>query len=309
MAVQFAVLASGSRGNATLIRSSGAGLLLDLGVGPRELTRRLESVGASWSDVATALLTHTHGDHVDEHSLQVLADRRIPFYCHEMHREELSYKAGFRVLDGAGLVRTYDDRPFLAPTGMQVEPLELRHDSDPTFGFRVEARAARRGRPVAIGYMADTGTWTEPMADLLAGVDLLGVEFNHDVMMQRQSRRPPFLIERVLGDWGHLSNEQGADFVSAVLGRSERGDVRHVVLLHLSEQCNRPELALKSARAAVRGSGRRATVHAARQRAAHPAVWLEPARRSRRPATATAGSAAGPIRKVAQAASWFNEPE
>src|SRR5262249_10105452 len=64
MAVQFAVLASGSSGNATLIRSGGAGLLVDLGIGPRTIAQRLESVGASWDHVGAAVLTHTHGDHV-----------------------------------------------------------------------------------------------------------------------------------------------------------------------------------------------------------------------------------------------------
>jgi hypothetical protein len=99
------------------------------------------------------------------------------------------------------------------------------------------------------------------------------------VDLQRQSNRPPRLIARNLGDRGHLSNRQAADFVSAVLERSGRGSIRHLVLLHLSGQCNNPNLALKTARAAVRGRGRRVMVHAALQAPAHPNLWLEPARR------------------------------
>jgi phosphoribosyl 1,2-cyclic phosphodiesterase len=304
MAVQFAVLASGSRGNATLIRAGGAGLLLDLGIGPRDLSRRLESVGASWRHVGAALLTHTHGDHVDDHNLHRLASHGIPFYCHEQHRPTLRHLPGFRVLDEAGLVRCYDDRPFLTPTGMGVEPVELSHDSDPTFGFRIEAKPARGARPVAIGYLTDTGCWSDRMVEHMAGVDLLGVEFNHDVAMQRGSRRPPLLIERVLGNWGHLSNEQGAGFVSAVLERSPRGALRHLVLLHLSQQCNLPELALRAARGAVRGMGRRIAVHAARQTPAHPLVWLESARRRR---VATGPRAHTTRSSTLSAASWFNE--
>jgi hypothetical protein len=132
---------------------------------------------------------------------------------------------------------------------------------------------------VALGYLADTGSWSEPMADALADVDLLGVEFNHDVEMQRASGRPPALIARILGNRGHLSNVQGADFVTAVLARSRPGAVRHVVLLHLSEQCNLPKLALRVARAAIRATGRRVAVHAALQATAHPNLWLAPARR------------------------------
>src|SRR5207244_1313344 len=121
----------------------------------------------------------------------------------------------------------------------------------PTFGFRIEAKPARGRRMIAIGYMADTGSWSLEMADQLAEVDLLGVEFNHDVEMQRRSPRSEDLIERNLGDWGHLSNVQGAAFVKAVLDRSGRGAVRHLVLLHLSQQCNCPDLALREAREAI----------------------------------------------------------
>jgi len=277
MAVQFAVLASGSGGNATLIRSAGAGVLVDLGVGPRTLEERLESVGAGWGDVSAAVLTHTHGDHVQSATLNALARRRVPLYCHEGHRGGLDKLPGFQTLQSEGLVRHYDDRPFLTPSGFGIEPLELRHDG-PTFGFRIEARSERGRRAVRLGYVADTGCWSPRMADLLSGVDLLGVEFNHDVELQRRSGRSPYLIARNLGDRGHLSNHQGAALVTEVLGRSGPGALRHVVLLHLSRQCNRPNLALRAARGAVRGTGRRVAVHAALQSPAHPNVWVEPAR-------------------------------
>jgi phosphoribosyl 1,2-cyclic phosphodiesterase len=283
MRVQFAVLASGSRGNATLVRAGGAGLLIDLGLGPRAMAGRLESVGAGWHDVGSALLTHTHGDHIDDNTLRAMAKQGVCLYCHEAHRAELAPLEGFQSLDGAGLIRHYDDRPFLSPTGMRVEPLELRHDGGPTFGFRIEARAGRTARAVALGYLADTGSWSDSMADALTDVDLLGVEFNHDVEMQRRSPRSAALIARNLGDWGHLSNDQGAGFVSAVLDRSRRGSVRHVVLLHLSQQCNLPSLAVSAAEDAIRATGRRVAIHAAQQAPAHPNVWID---RSRRPSSA-----------------------
>ncbi len=119
----------------------------------------------------------------------------------------------------------------------------------------------------------------------MADVDVLGVEFNHDVTLQRNSGRAPYLIARNLGDRGHLSNAQGAGLVSAVLGRSAPGSVRHVVLLHLSDQCNRPSLALKEARGAVRAAGRRVAVHAARQSEAYPNLQVRPVRRRRRSPT------------------------
>jgi hypothetical protein len=110
-------------------------------------------------------------------------------------------------------------------------------------------------------------------------VDLLGVEFNHDVAMQRSSGRSRALIMRNLGDRGHLSNRQGAEFVQAVLARSRRGALRHLVLLHLSQQCNLPDLAIETARSALGPPGRRIAVHAAQQSLSHPNLWIVPGRR------------------------------
>lgn len=291
MSVQIAVLASGSQGNATLVQTGGTGFLLDLGLGPRALARRLESVGSSWACIAGAVLTHTHGDHVNNATLHQLARLRITLYCHEGHRRELGRHPGFRDLDVGGLIRHYDERAFLTPFGLQIEPIELRHDGGPTYGFRIESRPLRRSRPVALGYLADTGCWTEAMADAVADVDFLGVEFNHDVEMQRWSARSPALIARNLSDSGHLSNCQGAGFVTAVLGRSGPGAVRHLVLLHLSQQCNEPDLALRAAREAIRTAGRRIIVHAAAQATASPNVLVAPTTRRRKP-NATASAAA-----------------
>ena len=290
MPVQFAVLASGSRGNSTLIRGRGAGLLIDVGIGPRALGERLESVGAGWAEVAGVVLTHTHGDHVDSGTFSELARRRISLYCHESHRIDLlSVNPGFQRLEESGLVSCYDDQPLLTSTGLRLEPIRLRHDAGATYGFRIEVSSVRRGRPVCIGYLADTGCWSESMADCLIDVDVLGVEFNHDVAMQKSSGRSRVLIARNLGDHGHLSNSQGAELVEAVLARSRRGALRHLVLLHLSEQCNQPDLALDVARSAVGDAGRRVAVHAARQSPAHPNLWITPGPRFPRAARAVHG--------------------
>ena len=156
-------------------------------------------------------------------------------------------RGSLQKLESRGLVRLYDGRPWLAPCGLRIESIEARHDDPATFGFRIEARSGRRGPTRSLGYLADTGMWTAAQADALADVDLLGVEFNHDVELQKNSGRPPFLVRRVLGNRGHLSNAQGADLVRAVVSRSRPGRLRSLVLLHLSEQCNCPDLARETA--------------------------------------------------------------
>ncbi len=294
MAVQFAVLSSGSRGNSTLVCGKGSGLLIDVGIGPRVLGERLESVGSSWSRIASVVLTHTHADHVDTATFNELARRGITVHCHEGHREALAEDPGFKKLEAARAVRCYDDHPFLVSNGLRLEPIEVPHDGGPTFGFRLEASSERREPPVGIGYLADCGCWSQSIAESLAGVDLIGLEFNHDVEMQKSSRRPEYLIERNLGDRGHLSNAQAALLLEAVLSRSHEGAPRHVVLLHLSDQCNQPELAMETARAAIQTSGREAQVHLARQTLASPSILLSAGRGRGRGFGLSAGAPAVP---------------
>jgi phosphoribosyl 1,2-cyclic phosphodiesterase len=274
MAVQFAVLASGSRGNSTLVCGRGTGLLIDVGIGPKILGERLESVGSSWSRIASVVITHTHADHIDTATFNELARRGVTVHCHEGHREALASDPGFKKLEASAAVRCYDDHPFLVSNGLRLEPIELSHDGGPTFGFRIEASSERREPAVAIGYLADAGCWSDEMAECLAGVDLIGVEFNHDIELQKASPRPDFLIERNLSDEGHLSNVQGAELLRAVLARSHHGAPRHVVLLHLSEQCNHPDLAMEAAQLALESAGRDAQVHIARQTHASPSILL-----------------------------------
>ena len=289
MSFRFTAIASGSSGNAALVRAGGAGLLIDLGIGPRDLEARLVLGGSGWGSIAAAVLTHTHGDHVKDATLAALARYRLPLYCHESHVPRLSRHPGFLALQDGGLARTFEDYPFLVPGGLRVEPIPTRHDGGASFGFRVEGRAGPKGRPAAVGFLADSGTWTEAMADALADVDVLAVEFNHDVGLQVQSGRPAHLVARNLGDRGHLSNDQGAALVAAVLERSRPGAVRNLVLLHLSRQCNRPTLAIAAAKKALRASGRRAAVYVADQQIPHPDLVFAPAPRRRKPATAASG--------------------
>jgi phosphoribosyl 1,2-cyclic phosphodiesterase len=290
MAVQFAVLSSGSRGNSTLVCGRGAGLLIDVGIGPKTLGDRLESVGSSWSRIASVVLTHTHADHVDTATFNELARRSVTVHCHEGHRQALADDPGFKKLEASGAIRCYDDHPFLVANGLRLEPIELSHDGGPTFGFRIEASSERREPPVSIGYLADSGCWSDGIAECLAGVDLIGLEFNHDVEMQKSSRRPEFLIERNLGDGGHLSNVQAAALLHAVLNRSNHGAPRHVVLLHLSEHCNQDDLALQAARDALLAAGREAQVHVARQALASPSILLSAGRGRGRGFGHTAGA-------------------
>ena len=143
MSMRFTVLASGSAGNASFIEAGGFGLLLDIGLGPRQLAARLAAVGTSWNRVHAVLLTHTHGDHWRNRTLAHLRRRRIPLYCHAEHQPVLeAYAAEFAALKAEDLVCPYEaERELSLSAGLRCQAVALRHDAEPTFGFRLETSA------------------------------------------------------------------------------------------------------------------------------------------------------------------------
>jgi phosphoribosyl 1,2-cyclic phosphodiesterase len=280
MSMEFAVLASGSSGNVSMLRLSGRGLLLDLGLGPRLLERRLADLGSGWHDVDAVLLTHTHGDHWREPSLAVLCERRIAFHCHEAHGRELAQcSRAFADLQAAGLVRCFRCHEDVElGFGVRYRALPLPHDGGVTCGFRIEGHGA------TLGYASDLGTWRAPLVRQLADVDILAVEFNHDVDMERHSNRPRRMIARVLGDAGHLSNEQAAQLVTAILSQSQAGRLQHLVQVHLSRDCNRPKLARAAVEDILIEHG--VALHTARQDRAGPWLRVAKTRKVREPVPA-----------------------
>jgi len=276
MALRFTVLASGSAGNASVIETDGFGVLLDAGIGPRTLATRLTSAGLSWKSIHACLLTHTHTDHWNDRTFAQFLRRKIPVYCHLDHHDELLNLSGaFGGLRSAGMVRDYlPRRELILSPALRCRPLPLRHDCGATFGFRFESTTELYGPSAAIGYVADLGCWNEELLAALLDVDLLALEFNHDVELEYESGRHPRLIARVLSDDGHLSNEQAAKLLREVLRRSTPGRLRHLVQLHLSRECNRPALALTAAKAALDGHDATIKIHTASQHEPSPTLHL-----------------------------------
>ncbi|MBV9124976.1 MAG: MBL fold metallo-hydrolase [Planctomycetes bacterium] len=273
MALRFTVLASGSAGNASLLEADGFSVLIDAGLGPRQLAQRLAAVGASWEQVQAVLLTHTHSDHWKERTLAHLRRRRIPLYCHAQHHPTLlAYSMAFPQLLKDQLVHGYEPGGELTlGASLRCRPLPVRHDGGATFGFRFEGSADLFGQPWALAYVADLGSWTPELAQAMADVDLLALEFNHDVELEHASGRSAHLIARVLGDAGHLSNSQAAGLLQEVVRLSEPGRLQHVVQLHLSRDCNRPELAVEAIRDLLADG---VAIHTASQDEAGPALML-----------------------------------
>jgi phosphoribosyl 1,2-cyclic phosphodiesterase len=273
MAFGLTVLASGSSGNAALLEADGMDVLIDAGLGPRQLAVRMATVGVSWPRIRAVVLTHTHGDHWNDRVFAQLLRMRIAVWCHEEHLDALRrHSKSFAAMHRAKLFHVYEaNAAFRLSSFVWCQPLAVPHDSGATFGFRFDGRANLFHPRWSLAYVADLGTWDDALADSLSDVDLLALEFNHDVALQRSSGRSAWLIDRVLGDQGHLSNEQAAALLSDVVRRSTPGRLRRLVQLHLSRQCNRPQLASSAAREALRsGADVEVEIHTAEQAVASP---------------------------------------
>ncbi len=268
MTMRFTVLASGSAGNAALVEVNGFGLLIDCGIGPRSMSARLRSIGATWANVHAVMLTHTHGDHWKDLCFNTLQSNRIPLYAHRAQLNHLSVVApSFDSLHKASLTRSYAGQQQVELTrGLSCIPIEVSHDSNPTFAFRIDYREAGGSELTwSIGYASDLGCASKELVEGFAGVDVLAIEFNHDEKMERASPRPVHLVQRVLGDEGHLSNGQAAELTRAIAAGSGPSFPHHLVQLHLSKDCNHPHLAEAAGRNALADLNPAASVIVARQ--------------------------------------------
>jgi hypothetical protein len=181
-----------------------------------------------------------------------------------------------------------------------------------TCGFRFHGPADWFGEPAELAYAADLGCWHPELARTLGGSDVLALEFNHDVQMEKNSGRSPHLIARVLGDDGHLSNEQAADLLRESLRHSPDGRLQHVVLLHLSRHCNRPTLAQEAARRALVDTHSHVLIHTAHQDRPGPSLEVGGNGHTGRPQKVIPKPARPAAKKVRFSQPWLpgweNEP-
>jgi phosphoribosyl 1,2-cyclic phosphodiesterase len=238
MSLELCVLASGSGGNCTVVRTPAGLMLIDAGIGPRTTAMRLNGTGAHLRDVAAICLTHLDRDHFSLGWAGFIASRGVRVFCHSQRIDELLDVLGEELREN---VVGFDEM-FEPMDGVRVDPISLAHDRDGSHGFLVEGFGCR------VGYATDLGRVPQELVERFVDLDVLAIESNYDPIMQEQSGRPHFLKQRIMGGRGHLSNEQALAAVRQMLDRCERCGARppaHIVLLHRSRQCNCPKLVRK----------------------------------------------------------------
>ena len=249
--VRFCVLASGSSGNAALLVAGNTRILVDAGLSMKELSRRLASIGESLDRIDAILVTHEHSDHVA--GLPVLARNKnvhAAFYLTWLTAPAIDW----------GPSRPAIER-FQAGASFRIGEIEVAsfsvpHDAVDPVGFCFEAEGVR------IGVVTDLGYIPESIKFHLRRTDLLLLEANHDLDMLKVGPYPWPVKQRVMSRVGHLSNLGMSEYLASDLDSS----TAYLVLGHLSEQNNHPEIARLVASQALEGRGHAARLSIASQR-------------------------------------------
>lgn len=230
MPVCLTILGSGSAGNCAYLETDQARILIDAGFSLRQIRKRLEKIGRTPENLTAVLITHEHSDHV-QGLVQLSEKLRVPIYCNRATQQALQYQ-----VQGQLECRLFMTGSPFELEDVVVEPFSVPHDAQDPVGFLLRTVEGN------IGYLTDLGHATKLALERIRQANVLLLESNHDVkLLQDCPHRPWSLKQRILSRHGHLSNEAAAAAAEEIM----TGGLHHLLLGHLSTQCNRPELALE----------------------------------------------------------------
>ncbi|MDD2707501.1 MAG: MBL fold metallo-hydrolase [Verrucomicrobiae bacterium] len=247
MPCRLTILASGSGGNCAFIESESTRLLVDAGLSARQIEERLTALGRSAAQLQGIIITHEHSDHIQ--GLWVLARRhRIPIYANHQTREAIleTWVDEDAAKQAAVQWKIFENGQRFPIGDFMIEPFSIPHDSvDPVgFLFYHDHHCA--------GFITDVGHMNHLLLEKMRQAEILVLETNHDLeLLHNHPTRPWSLKQRVAGRHGHLSNKDAAAAISQILSQK----LTHIFLAHLSDECNRPELAEKAVKEMLRQIG------------------------------------------------------
>jgi phosphoribosyl 1,2-cyclic phosphodiesterase len=246
MAVSVSMLASGSRGNCAIVSSASTKILVDAGISCRETFKRMKAIGDQPQELSAILITHEHSDHI--YGLAVLAKKlRIPVFMTGATYQ--SWQRAMRDENGEKpqleKFERFESGHSFQVGDIAVKPFTIPHDAADPVGFTFRAEGIKVGVATDLGYVPVS------VRDNLRGCDVLIMESNHDVEMLRVGPYPWSVKQRVMSRVGHLSNVALADFFTSDYDNS----ATFVVLAHLSEHNNHPEIARREAEKALATRG------------------------------------------------------
>ncbi len=226
--MRVCLLASGSRGNSTLIEVDGCRLLIDAGLSGIETERRLSTVGLAGEDLHGILVTHEHHDHVS--GIGPLARRyNLPVYIDRQTHAALPKLGKIENLQYFSTGETFSVQNLV------ISPFSTTHDAVNPVGFTIQSNEGK------IGFATDLGMPTRLVADQLKDCRVLVLEANHDEQMLQEGPYPWDLKQRISSRHGHLSNNQSCSLLEDICWSG----LEALFLAHLSEENNCPDLTRK----------------------------------------------------------------
>lgn len=261
--MRFAIMASGSQGNAALVEHGNTLLLVDCGLSCRLLCSYMEILGVDPSDLTGILITHEHRDHVV--GLKAMAQRTglRPYMTRGTAHHLDLYNGDFQAINADAAIELSD--------GMRMLPYTIPHDAREPVHYQLAAGGA------VLSFATDIGHSTGYLIDVLKRSSALVLESNYDdVMLEGNPRYPPSLKSRIRGGFGHLSNDEAAE----VLAEVNHAGLGLVVAAHLSENNNHPELPEQLLSAAAERTGHMPTIEVCPQHSFFPWAEVAPAGRA-----------------------------
>ena len=246
MCVMVSMLASGSRGNCAFVASARTRILVDAGISCRETFKRMKSLGLDPQSLSAILITHEHSDHI--YGLATLAKKlRIPIFM--TGATHAAWARAMRTVKGERpqleKLERFESGHRFQVGDIEVKPFTIPHDAADPVGFTFRVEGAKVSVATDLGYLPAN------VRDHLRESDILIMESNHDVEMLRGGSYPWAVKQRVASNVGHLSNAKLADFFV----NDYDNNAAFVVLAHLSEQNNHPEIARREAEQALAQRG------------------------------------------------------
>lgn len=233
--MRFASLGSGSRGNALVVDAGETRILLDCGFSTQVMAEKLGRLGLSPDELDCVLVTHEHSDHMA--GVFKFARRyQLPvFLTHGTHAAAPRGKTPLPDL------RLIDSQMPIRIGNLEISPFPVPHDAREPVQYVFSDGRHR------LGVLTDTGSITPHIVKVLNACDALVLECNHDPDMLAASSYPAMLKKRIAGRFGHLDNAAAA----SLLRRIDVSRLQHLLAAHLSQENNRPELAVAALASAL----------------------------------------------------------
>lgn len=232
MTLKFCSIASGSSGNCQYIQTDKVKLLIDAGLSGKRIQNGLESVGIDPKTLDGILVTHEHKDHIK--GVGILSRRfNIPIYANNNTWDNMRSYLGKLEDKNIQIINTNDDFNI---KNLNISTFNTSHDAVDSLGYSFEFNNKK------VSIVTDTGIIDDNIKNKIKNSDILMLESNHDIEMLKVGRYPYFLKKRILSNIGHLSNETAGNIISDIF----TGKRQRVLLAHLSEENNFPELAYQT---------------------------------------------------------------